>query len=114
VQHRCYEPIACEGLSQTFAEQQILLFADRAGWHQSKELKRPANMELELLPPYSPELNPTEHLWDYIREQKKFNNYCFASLTEVEDHLEKVLKDLHNEKDYIRSLCTFNWTKNPP
>ncbi len=35
------------------------------------------------LPPYSPELNPTEHIWDYIREQKKFNNYTFNTLDDV-------------------------------
>ncbi len=44
------------GLSETYMEEQILLFADSAGWHQSKELNRPANIHLELLPPYSPEL----------------------------------------------------------
>ena len=53
-----------QGLSIAYADEAILLFADSAGWHQSKELQRPANIHLELLPPYSPELNPTEHLWD--------------------------------------------------
>ncbi len=88
--------------------------ADSAGWHQSKELQRPANIHLELLPPYSPELNPTEHLWDYIREQKGFNNHVFDSMEELEAHLEAVLKNLQQEKDYIKSLCTFNWMINPP
>ena len=101
------------GLSQTFAAETILVFSDSAGWHKSKELQLPANIHLELLPPYSPELNPTEQLWDYIREQKKFNNHCFASLTEVEDQLENVLKNLHQEKDYIHSLCTFHWMMPP-
>lgn len=101
------------GLSETYRQEQILMVLDGAGWHRSKELKVPANIHLELLPPYSPELNATEHLWDYIREQKKFNNYCFASLDEVENHLEEVLKDLHQEKDYIKSLCTFNWMLPP-
>ncbi|MDQ3843311.1 MAG: IS630 family transposase [Bacteroidota bacterium] len=103
-----------QGLSETYIEEEILLFTDSAGWHQSKELHRPANIHLELLPPYSPELNPTEHLWDYIREQKGFNNHIFDSLDELEDHLEAVLKNLHQEKDYIKSLCTFDWMINPP
>ena len=102
-----------EGLSVAYADEEILLFADSAGWHQSKELQKPANIHLELLPPYSPELNPTEHLWDYIREQKGFNNHSFDSLEELENHLEAVLKNLQQEKEYIKSLCTFNWMINP-
>jgi hypothetical protein len=57
---------------------------------------------------------PTEHLWDYIREQKGFNNHSFDSMEELEDHLEEVLKELNQEKDYIKSLCTFNWMINAP
>jgi hypothetical protein len=102
-----------EALSTTYPNEQILLFADSAGWHQSKALIQPANIHLELLPPYSPELNPVEHLWDYIREQKDFNNHFFDSMNELENHLEQVLKNLHQEKDYIRSLCTFHWMLPP-
>jgi hypothetical protein len=102
-----------QGLSETYSGEEILLFADSAGWHQSKELNKPANIHLELLPPYSPDLNPTEHLWDYIREQKGFNNHLFHSMDELENHLEKVLKNLQQEKDYIRSLCTFSWMLPP-
>jgi hypothetical protein len=101
------------GLSEAYAGEEILLFADSAGWHQSKALDRPANIHLELLPPYSPELNPTEHLWDYIREQKGFNNHLFDSMDVLENHLEDVLRNLHQEKDFIRSLCTFNWMRPP-
>ena len=97
-----------QGLSSTYANEEILLFADSAGWHQSKELTTPANIHLELLPPYSPELNPNEHLGDYIREQKGFNNHIFDSMDELENHLEEVLKNLQHEKDYLRSMCTFN------
>jgi hypothetical protein len=45
-----------KGLSKAYPQADILLFADSAGWHQSKELQRPENIHLELLPPYSPEL----------------------------------------------------------
>lgn len=101
-----------QGLSSTYCGEEILLFCDRAGWHKSGELILPQNIHLHLLPPYSPELNPTEHLWDYIREQKGFNNHTFDSMDQLEDHLEEVLKNLSLEKDYIRSLCTFEWMIN--
>ena len=67
---------------------------------------------ITLLPSYSPELNPAEHIWDYIREQKKFNNYIFDSLDALDDHLFEVLRNLNDEKQYISSLCTFNWMLN--
>lgn len=102
------------GLSEAYPDEHLLLFADGAGWHKSKDLQLPANVQLELLPPYSPELNPTEHLWDYIREQKGFNNHCFHSLEELEDHLQNILKALHqpHEKEYLKSLCSFQWMTN--
>ncbi|MBD0367213.1 MAG: IS630 family transposase [Flavisolibacter sp.] len=102
------------GLSEAYIEEELLVFADSAGWHKSKGLLQPTNIHLELLPPYSPELNPTEHLWDYIREQKGFNNHLFDSLEELENHLEAVLKNINQDKDYIQSLCTFHWMINPP
>jgi transposase len=59
------------------------------------------------LPPYSPELNPTEHIWDYIREQKKFNNYTFPTLDAVEEQLCKSLKEINGEKVLMKSMCYF-------
>ena len=40
---------------------------DRAGWHTAAALRVPANVTLVLLPPKSPELNPLENLWHYLR-----------------------------------------------
>ena len=45
----------------------VILVLDRAGWHVAKALEVPANMTLRHLPPYSPELNPVERLWAYLR-----------------------------------------------
>lgn len=65
-------------------EEHILMFMDRAGWHTSKALRVPENMELGFLPPYSPELNPEEQVWDELRE-KFFGNRLFGSMEAVED-----------------------------
>ena len=100
------------GFSKQYEQDQILLIVDGAGWHSSKDLVVPSNISIVRLPSYSPELNPTEHIWDYIREQKKFNNYIFDSLDTLEDHLFEVLKNLNDEKEYISSLCTFTWMIN--
>jgi transposase len=56
-----------------------VLVLDRAGWHGAKALKVPANITLVPLPPYSPELNPVERVWLYLRERflslRLFKNY---------------------------------------
>lgn len=85
------------------------MIMDSAGWHTTNKLALPENINILPLPPYSPELNPTEHIWDYIREQKEFNNYTFNSLDEVDTKLGDALCDLHNEKSIIRSMCNFDW-----
>jgi putative transposase len=48
-----------------------ILVCDGAGWHQpGKRLRPPSNVTLLPLPPYSPELNPMENVWDYLRGNK--------------------------------------------
>lgn len=64
----------------------IITVIDGADWHRSDALKAPANIHLLKLPPYAPELNPIEHVWDELRE-KFFHNQVFKSLDALEDHL---------------------------
>ena len=47
-----------------------LLIVDGAGWHDARELKVPDNITLLKLPPYAPELNPMENVWQYLRANK--------------------------------------------
>jgi len=101
--------ILLEEVGKEFEKYRIIMAMDKAGWHTSKELRIPENIIIWNIPPYSPELNPTEHIWDYIREQKKFNNSTFNTIEEVEDALEEALFEISNEKDKIRSLTNFNW-----
>jgi hypothetical protein len=44
-----------------------ILVLDGAGWHSSKTLVVPENISLLPLPPYSPELNPVENVWQFLR-----------------------------------------------
>jgi transposase len=52
---------------------------DQAGYHIANALKVPANVSLIELPPYSPELNPVENLWHYLRSHywsnREYKNY---------------------------------------
>jgi len=44
-----------------------VVIMDQAGWHKARALKVPDNITILFLPPYSPELNPIERLWAYLR-----------------------------------------------
>jgi transposase len=46
-----------------------VLLLDQAGWHGKAALQVPENITLLPLPPYSPELNPVERVWLYLRER---------------------------------------------
>jgi len=50
-----------------------ILVLDGAGWHSSKDLAVPANITLVPLPPYSPELNPVENVWQFLRQNHLAN-----------------------------------------
>ena len=54
------------------------MMCDGAGWHDERALTVPDNVTLALLPPYSPELNPVERVWLYLRER-------FLSLRVLDD-----------------------------
>jgi len=49
------------------------LVLDGAGWHDSADLVMPDNITPMVLPPYSPELNPVENIWEYLRKNKLAN-----------------------------------------
>jgi transposase len=42
----------------------VVLVLDNAGWHSSDKLVAPEGLMLAFLPPYSPELQPAERLWE--------------------------------------------------
>ena len=89
----------------------IVMFLDKAGWHTAKALTIPENVRLCYLPPYSPELNPAEHLWDEIRE-KWFPNLVFHHMDGVEDALMDALIALEDDPDRVQSLTGFDWIIN--
>jgi transposase len=83
-------------------DEHIVLIMDGAGWHKSKALQLPDGITVLLLPPYSPELNPVENLWHYLRchylSNRAYNNY---------DELFEAGTDAYRRltPDLIRSVC---------
>ena len=93
-------------------DEHILMFMDQASWHKAKALEIPQNVELAYLPPYSPDLNPQEQIWDELRE-KFFSNRTFKSLDAVIDNAAKGLKFLESLPAKIKKLTRRSWMLNP-
>lgn len=100
-------------VAQRHADESVLMVMDQAGWHLARELSVPANVRLMFLPPYSPELNPAEHLWKSLR-QDCFGNRTFASLDAVERTLVKGLLGLERDAPRTQSMTGFKWITSMP
>ena len=95
-----------EEVSQAFPTHFIVMQVDGAGWHSANELVIPENIRLIKQPPYSPEVNPVEHVWDELRE-KCFHNRIFSSLKTLIDILCQGLNDLSADPERLCSLTGF-------
>ena len=89
-------------------DEHVALVLDGAGWHGSKALRVPCNITFVLLPPYSPELNPVERVWLYLKERfpslRLHNDYeaIVAAAT-------KAWRRLRRETGRIASLTAYPW-----
>lgn len=95
-------------VQQAHADEFIVMVVDGASSHVSKELVVPENIRLLRLPPYAPELNPQEHVWDEIRE-KEFPNRVFADLASVTRQLKQGLPRLAADTQRLRSITAWPW-----
>jgi transposase len=92
-------------LARKFARQDILLVLDGAPNHRSRDLAVPNNITLLYLPPYSPELNPKEDLWDEIRE-KIFKN-ALKSIDAVHAKLKQAILYIERNTKLVQSITSF-------
>lgn len=95
-------------VSATHPQDFILRVVDGASSHVAKALVIPENIRLHRLPPYSPELNPQEPLWDEIRE-KEFPNRVFSDMAGVVRSLQAGRPRLAEDRDRVRSICAWPW-----
>jgi transposase len=85
---------------------QIVLVLDRAGWHASLRLRVPEHVHLLFLPPYSPELQPAEHLWPLTNTV--LINQHFATTRELEEVQLVRCAQLQQQPATIRSTTSFH------
>lgn len=83
-----------------------LMILDGATWHRSEKLNVPNNLVLMVLPPYTPELNPAEHLWPLLREVTA--NQTFANIDELEARLAERCVWLFNHPEQVATATSFS------
>ncbi|MDP1578004.1 MAG: IS630 family transposase [Cypionkella sp.] len=87
-----------------------LLILDGAGWHGSNALVVPDNLSLLTLPPYSPELNPVENVWAYLRTNKLAIS-VFNTYEEIVDACCKAWNFFANDPVAIASITSRTWAQ---
>lgn len=86
-----------------------VVICDQAGWHQpGKKLQIPDNIRLLPLPPYTPELNPMETVWDYLR-QNKLCALVWDTYDDIVEACKQAWLFLINDPERIRSIGTRSW-----
>jgi hypothetical protein len=85
-----------------------LIVTDGAAWHSTPKLLIPKNITLLVLPPYSPELNPVEQIWQQLRKSH-FSNRCFKGYEEIVEVCCQAWNAFTEAPDLIQSLCSRKW-----
>ena len=86
-----------------------VLVCDASGWHQQgKRLLTPHNITLLRLPPYSPELNPMENIWDYLRGNK-FSRLVWDSSEAIAAACKQAWEFLIGDREHIDSIARRSW-----
>jgi len=91
---------------QVAAGAHAVLLLDGAGYHQEAALELPPNMTLLPLPAYSPELNPAENIWAYLRA-----NTVHESYDEIVAKACEAWMFFANDKKRVASIATREWPK---
>jgi len=88
-----------------------VVLADGAGWHIASALKLAKNVSLMIIPPYCPELNPVENIWQFLR-QNYLSNQVFEDWEEIVEACCNAWNSLTAETGRIASIATRNWCQN--
>jgi transposase len=85
-----------------------VIIIDGAGWHKADDLCIPDNISLLFLPPYSPELNAQENIWQFLR-QNFLAGRIFETYDDIVDACCNAWNALTAEPGRIRSIATRDW-----
>lgn len=103
----CFQ-IFIDQFAATFPDTLNVMVLDNGRFHHAKSLEIPDNVVLLFLPPYSPELNPIERLWQDIK-QKLFAR-TYQTLEQMQQQLSEILGQL--TQNTIAKITGFSYFLN--
>lgn len=86
----------------------VVLLMDQAGWHKARALRVPDNIVILYLPPKSPELNPVENLWHYMRSHY-LSNRAYDDYDHIKDAATTAYRAL--TPDVLKSVCRCDYVE---
>jgi transposase len=90
------------------ADEHVVMLLDQAGWHGANDLKVPRCMTLVPLPPRSPELNPVERLWLFLKE-RYLSHRVLDDYDAIEQAICKAWRRLLADTGRLTSLTSYPW-----
>lgn len=103
-----YDQRYLENLASSDPDVVHILIRDQAGFHlRDGDHRLPANVRIIDLPPYSPELNPCEQLWDLIKDE--LGNRVFETIEQLREATTPILKSWWEDKERVLSLVGRPW-----
>lgn len=97
--------IYLDEFAKEYPDELKILVLDNGAFHKAKRLKIPDNIEMIFLPPYSPELNPAEKIWQKFK--RDFTNKLFHTLEDLRDYVCKLTIEL-TEREVV-SICSYDY-----
>ena len=95
-----------EEFNKLYGNKKVKMVMDGAAWHKSKDLCVSDSMQIIIQPPYSPELNPVEKFWQYIKN-RTIRNKVFDKLDELETTIADFLKNITPSD--IKNICNVTY-----
>lgn len=93
-------------MSKHLAGINAIIVMDCAGWHRAKKLVVPDNIRIVYLPAYSPELNPVERLWQYLKSNT-IRNKVYETINALEEAVCTFIMQLTKER--VQSICSVSY-----
>ena len=103
----CFQ-LYLDEFSKQCADEFKIIFLDNGAFHKSKELKIPPNIELVFIPPYTPELNPAEKIWRYLKD--RLANKVHDTLDALSDSVAELVCNLSDST--IKSITAYDYYVN--
>ena len=94
--------------NRTPNDRHALVIMDGAGWHTEDIASDFENLSIIKLPPYSPELNPIEQVWSWLR-QHHLANRCFNGYESIVDSVCDAWNDFVSDTQRVMKMCTRDW-----